>query len=74
MACGPYSRLLAVAADVREWAPSPIGAGFNDPGLAVSSTVAAAAVEDDEWLHAINFEGAVHGVRLRTDPQGRGRR
>jgi short-subunit dehydrogenase len=29
----------------------------------VSSTVAAAAIEDDEWLHAINFEGVVHGVR-----------
>lgn len=54
---------LAVAADVRGWAPSPIGAVFDDPGVAVPSTVAAAAVGDDEWLHAINFEGAVHGVR-----------
>lgn len=54
---------LAFAARVREWAPAPIGAVFNNAGVAVSSTVAAAAVEDDEWLHAINFEGVVHGVR-----------
>ncbi len=54
---------LAFAARVREWAPSPIGAVFNNAGVAVSSTVAAAAIEDDEWLHAINFEGVVHGVR-----------
>jgi NADP-dependent 3-hydroxy acid dehydrogenase YdfG len=54
---------LAFAARVREWAPSPIGAVFNNAGVAVSSTVAAAAVEDDEWLHSINFEGVVHGTR-----------
>jgi NADP-dependent 3-hydroxy acid dehydrogenase YdfG len=48
---------------VAEWAPAPIGAVFNNAGVAVSSTVAAAAVEDDEWLHSINFEGVVHGVR-----------
>jgi NAD(P)-dependent dehydrogenase (short-subunit alcohol dehydrogenase family) len=54
---------LAFAARVREWAPAPIGAVFNNAGVAVSSTVAGAAIEDDEWLHAINFEGVVHGVR-----------
>ena len=54
---------LAFAASVAEWAPAPIGAVFNNAGVAVSSTVAAAAVEDDEWLHSINFEGVVHGVR-----------
>jgi NADP-dependent 3-hydroxy acid dehydrogenase YdfG len=54
---------FAFAARVREWAPAPIGAVFNNAGVAVSSTVAAAAIEDDEWLHAINFEGVVHGVR-----------
>jgi NADP-dependent 3-hydroxy acid dehydrogenase YdfG len=54
---------LAFAARVRGWAPAPIGAVFNNAGVAVSSTVAAAAIEDDEWLHAINFEGVVHGVR-----------
>ncbi len=54
---------LAFAARVKEWAPAPIGAVFNNAGVAVSSTVAEAAIEDDEWLHAINFEGVVHGVR-----------
>jgi NADP-dependent 3-hydroxy acid dehydrogenase YdfG len=54
---------LAFAARVKDWAPSPIGAVFNNAGVAVSSTVAAAAVEDDEWLHSINFEGVVHGTR-----------
>ena len=54
---------LAFAADVREWAPAPIGAVFNNAGVALSSTVADASPEDDEWLHAINFEGVVHGVR-----------
>jgi NADP-dependent 3-hydroxy acid dehydrogenase YdfG len=54
---------LAFAARVKEWAPQPIGAVFNNAGVAVSSTVAESAIEDDEWLHAINFEGVVHGVR-----------
>jgi NADP-dependent 3-hydroxy acid dehydrogenase YdfG len=54
---------FAFAAKVKEWAPAPIGAVFNNAGVALSSTVAEAAVEDDEWLHAINFEGVVHGVR-----------
>ena len=54
---------FAFAAKVRDWAPAPIGAVFNNAGVAVSSTVADAAIEDDEWLHAINFEGVVHGVR-----------
>ena len=54
---------LAFAARVGEWTPAPIGAVFNNAGVAVSSTVAAAAIEDDEWLHSINFEGVVHGVR-----------
>jgi NADP-dependent 3-hydroxy acid dehydrogenase YdfG len=54
---------FSFAARVKEWTPAPIGAIFNNAGVAVSSTVAAAAIEDDEWLHAINFEGVVHGVR-----------
>ncbi len=54
---------FAFAARVREWAPAPIGAVFNNAGVAVSATVADSVVEDDEWLHAINFEGVVHGVR-----------
>lgn len=54
---------FAFAARVKQWAPAPLGAVFNNAGVAVTSTVAGAAVEDDEWLHAINFEGVVHGVR-----------
>jgi NADP-dependent 3-hydroxy acid dehydrogenase YdfG len=54
---------FALAVRVKDWAPAPIGAVFNNAGVAVSSTVAAAAIEDDEWLHSINFEGVVHGVR-----------
>jgi NADP-dependent 3-hydroxy acid dehydrogenase YdfG len=54
---------FALAAKVKEWAPAPIGAVFNNAGVAVSSTVADAAIEDDEWLHSINYEGVVHGVR-----------
>jgi NAD(P)-dependent dehydrogenase (short-subunit alcohol dehydrogenase family) len=55
--------LFAFAAKVAEWAPAPIGAVFNNAGVAVTATVAAGSVEDDEWLHAINFDGVVHGVR-----------
>jgi NAD(P)-dependent dehydrogenase (short-subunit alcohol dehydrogenase family) len=54
---------LALAAEVAEWAPAPIGAVFNNAGVALSQTVADGAIEDDEWLTAINFDGVVHGVR-----------
>jgi NADP-dependent 3-hydroxy acid dehydrogenase YdfG/pimeloyl-ACP methyl ester carboxylesterase len=56
-------RQLAFAAEVAEWAPAPIGAVFNNAGVAVSAAVADEAIEDDLWLHAINFDGVVHGVR-----------
>jgi NADP-dependent 3-hydroxy acid dehydrogenase YdfG len=51
------------AAQVREWAPSPLGAVFNNAGVAVSSSVLDAVVEDDAWLHDINFHGVVNGTR-----------
>jgi NADP-dependent 3-hydroxy acid dehydrogenase YdfG len=54
---------MAMAAEVRAWAPAPIGAVFNNAGVALSQTVADGAPEDDDWLHAINFEGVVHGTR-----------
>ncbi len=54
---------LAFAAEVAEWAPAPIGAVFNNAGVALSSTVAQASPEDDEWLLAVNFDGVIHGVR-----------
>jgi len=54
---------LALAAEVADWAPAPIGAVFNNAGVALSSAVAEASPEDDEWLLAVNFEGVIHGVR-----------
>ena len=54
---------FAFAAEVADWAPAPIGAVFNNAGVALSQTVAEASPEDDEWLLAINFDGVVHGVR-----------
>jgi NAD(P)-dependent dehydrogenase (short-subunit alcohol dehydrogenase family) len=54
---------FAFAAEVEAWAPAPIGAVFNNAGVALAQTVAEAAPEDDEWLMAINFDGVVHGVR-----------
>ena len=56
-------RQLAFAAELAQWAPAPIGAVFNNAGVAVSAAVADEAIEDDAWLQAINFEGVVHGVR-----------
>ena len=54
---------FAFAAEVAEWAPAPLGAVFNNAGVALSSTVAEASPEDDEWLLSVNFDGVVHGVR-----------
>lgn len=54
---------MAFAADVRQWAPAPIGAVVNNAGVTVSETAAAASPEDDEWVIDINFWGVVHGTR-----------
>jgi len=51
------------AAEVREWAPRPIGAVFNNAGVALGSTVLDAVPEDDDWLWDINFHGVVNGTR-----------
>ncbi|BBY45708.1 acetoin dehydrogenase [Mycolicibacterium celeriflavum] len=51
------------AAEVREWAPQPIGAVFNNAGVAVASNVLEAVPEDDQWLWDINFGGVVNGTR-----------
>ena len=55
--------LLALAAEVKEWAPTPIGVVFNNAGVTTGQTVAAAAIEDDEWVWDINFGGVVNGTR-----------
>ncbi|OBI78060.1 SDR family oxidoreductase [Mycobacterium sp. E740] len=54
---------LDFAGEVREWAPQPIGAVFNNAGVAVASRVLDAVVEDDAWLWDINFGGVVNGTR-----------
>jgi NADP-dependent 3-hydroxy acid dehydrogenase YdfG len=54
---------MAFAAEVADWAPVPLGMVFNNAGVATSQSVAEGAVEDDEWVVEINFQGVVHGVR-----------
>jgi NADP-dependent 3-hydroxy acid dehydrogenase YdfG len=51
------------AGEVREWAPQPIGAVFNNAGVAVGSSVLESVPEDDDWLWDINFHGVVNGTR-----------
>jgi NAD(P)-dependent dehydrogenase (short-subunit alcohol dehydrogenase family) len=53
---------LAFAAAAVEWAPAPIGAVFNNAGVALAGTVAESSTEDEEWLRKINYEGVVHGT------------
>jgi NAD(P)-dependent dehydrogenase (short-subunit alcohol dehydrogenase family) len=54
---------LAFAAEVREWAPTPLGAVFNNAGIAMGSRLTETSPEDDERLIAINFDGVVNGAR-----------
>jgi NADP-dependent 3-hydroxy acid dehydrogenase YdfG len=51
------------ADEVLDWLPSPLGAVFNNAGVAVTSSVLDANVEDDQWLWDINFHGVVNGTR-----------
>lgn len=51
------------AADVRDWAPAPLGAVFNNAGVALASSVLQADPTDDNWLWDINFHGVVNGTR-----------
>jgi NADP-dependent 3-hydroxy acid dehydrogenase YdfG len=51
------------AGDVAQWAPKPIGAVFNNAGVAVASSVLDSVPEDDDWLWDINFHGVVNGTR-----------
>jgi NADP-dependent 3-hydroxy acid dehydrogenase YdfG len=54
--------VMAFAADVRSWAPAPLGLVFNNAGVTVIQGVADAAPEDDEWVFDVNFGGVVNGV------------
>jgi NADP-dependent 3-hydroxy acid dehydrogenase YdfG len=51
------------AGEVRDWAPAPLGAVFNNAGVALSSSVLEADLADDNWLWDINFHGVVNGTR-----------
>lgn len=51
------------ADEVREWAPTPLGAVFNNAGVALASSVLDADPADDGWLWDINFHGVVNGTR-----------
>ena len=51
------------AGEVHDWAPAPLGAVFNNAGVALSSSVLEADPQDDDWLWDINFHGVVNGTR-----------
>jgi NADP-dependent 3-hydroxy acid dehydrogenase YdfG len=53
---------MAFAADVKEWAPAPLGLVFNNAGVTVLQGVADASPEDDQWVFDVNFGGVVNGV------------
>lgn len=40
----------AFAGEVKDWLPRPLGAVFNNAGVALTSTVLDAVPEDDDWL------------------------
>lgn len=54
---------MALAADVQEWAPEPIGMVVNNAGVTVSQSALNASPEDDDWVLDINFYGVLHGTR-----------
>jgi NAD(P)-dependent dehydrogenase (short-subunit alcohol dehydrogenase family) len=56
-------RVRALAAEVGDWAPAPLGAVFNNAGVALSAPVADAFEGEAERVMAINFGGVVNGVR-----------
>jgi NADP-dependent 3-hydroxy acid dehydrogenase YdfG len=51
------------ASEVKSWAPAPLGAVFNNAGVAVGATVLESVPENDQWLWDINFHGVVNGTR-----------
>ena len=57
--------MLTFAAQVGEWTAEQghrIGAVVNNAGVTVAQPVAGAALEDDEWVNAVNFGGVVNGT------------
>jgi NAD(P)-dependent dehydrogenase (short-subunit alcohol dehydrogenase family) len=54
---------LALAAEVREWSPAPLGAVFNNAGVTLSQTIENVSDEDFRWIVDVNFWGVVHGTK-----------
>jgi NAD(P)-dependent dehydrogenase (short-subunit alcohol dehydrogenase family) len=54
---------MAFAAEVAEWAPTPLGMVLNNAGVATSQSVADGSLEDDEWVLDINLGGVINGTR-----------
>ncbi|MEA2469249.1 MAG: hypothetical protein QOE38_247, partial [Thermoleophilaceae bacterium] len=54
---------LALAAEVREWSPAPLGAVFNNAGVTLSQTIDAVTDDDFRWIVDVNFWGVVHGTK-----------
>jgi NAD(P)-dependent dehydrogenase (short-subunit alcohol dehydrogenase family) len=53
----------ALAAEVRDWAPAPLGAVFNNAGIALSAPIEGGSDAEAERVMAINFGGVVNGVK-----------
>jgi NAD(P)-dependent dehydrogenase (short-subunit alcohol dehydrogenase family) len=54
---------MAFAAEVDEWAPTPLGMVLNNAGVGTSQSIADGSVEDDEWVLDINLGGVINGTR-----------
>ena len=54
---------MAFAAEVADWAPTPVGMVLNNAGVATSQSVAEGSLEDDEWVLDINLGGVINGTR-----------
>jgi NAD(P)-dependent dehydrogenase (short-subunit alcohol dehydrogenase family) len=54
---------MAFAAEVADWAPSPLGMVLNNAGVATSQSIAEGSLEDDEWVLEINLGGVINGTR-----------
>lgn len=66
---------MQFAAEVAEWSRGPIGAVFNNAGVALSASVASGTIEEHDRVNEINFGGVVNGVNaflpiLLTQGQG----
>ena len=54
---------MAFAAEVADWAPTPLGMVLNNAGVGTSQSIADGSLEDDEWVLEINLGGVINGTR-----------